>query len=39
MKEIITDKKTQFDINKATRNHDPELVQLDSLEEEAVYRW
>ena len=39
MKEIVAEKKTKFDFNKAIRNHDPELAQLDSLEEEAVYRW
>ena len=41
MKEIkiVAEKKTKFDFNKAIRNHDPELVQLVSLEEEAVYRW
>ena len=39
MKEIVAEKKTKVDLNKAIRNHDPELVQLDSLEEEAVYRW
>ena len=39
MKEIVAENKTQFDINKAIRFHDPELVQLVSLEEEAVYRW
>ena len=39
MKEIVAEKKTKFDINKAIRNYDLELVQLVSLEEEAVYRW
>ena len=39
MKEIVAENKTQFDINKAIRFHDPELVQLVPLEEEAVYRW
>ena len=37
--EIVAKKKTKFDLNKAIRDHDPELAQLDSLEEEAVYRW
>ena len=41
MKEIkiVAKKKTKFDINQAIRFHDPELVQLVALEEEAVYRW
>ena len=36
---IVGEKKTQFDFNKAIRNQDPELAQLDSLEEKVVYRW
>ena len=37
--EIVSEKRTKFDLNKAIRLHDPQLLQLISLEEEAVYRW
>ena len=41
MKEIkiVAKEKKEFVINKAIRLHDPELVQLVSLEEKAVLRW
>ena len=39
MKEIVAEEETKFDINETIRNFAPKLAQLDSLEEEAVYRW